>query len=242
MPNLVEIDSLRLSQAIKHLLDNAFKFTQQGKIILKAGVTLANGKDNLQFMLQDSGLGIEQTNATSLFESFNQAESGDTRQFGGTGLGLTITKGLIELMHGKITLKSSIGKSAIFQIDIPLVNQSELKKIITNDQLKPLEIKNILIFTDQSSLKKLLKTQLASLGFNCKTLSLDQKVDEYKTIDLSSQIIFIDYTENEKLFIKTLLKECQKLALNPHHQIILLPNGETLSYLGLIHLTKNHQL
>jgi len=110
-------DGVRLEQILNNLLGNALKFTNSGKITF--GYTC--DQDNLNFFVQDTGCGISAVNQGIIFERFRQEEESHTRKFGGTGLGLPITKGLIEMMGGKMWLISAKGEGATFSFTLPLV-------------------------------------------------------------------------------------------------------------------------
>ena len=104
-------DSLRLSQVLTNLLSNALKFTADGEIVLSCHVATKN--DNavqLAFSVRDTGIGISEEQQKGLFEAFAQADSSTTRKYGGTGLGLVITKLLVELMQGEISVTSAFGQ------------------------------------------------------------------------------------------------------------------------------------
>jgi PAS domain S-box-containing protein len=115
VPEYLEIDSLRLNQVLMNLLSNAIKFTDRGYVKLKIGVlqTLKN-KVQLKFTVEDTGIGIAAGNLSKIFESFEQAEDDTVSKYGGTGLGLTIVKKLIELKGGELTFSSQIGKGSVF--------------------------------------------------------------------------------------------------------------------------------
>ncbi len=104
-------DSLRLSQVLRNLISNAIKFTTQGEIFVKCQLEkLDENVVTLRFEVKDSGIGMTEEQVNKLFVPFTQADSSTTRKFGGTGLGLTITKRLVELMGGEIQAQSEYGK------------------------------------------------------------------------------------------------------------------------------------
>lgn len=101
----VYADAIKLRQVLTNLLNNAFKFTSQGEIRLEA-ITQGETKSRVEISVTDTGIGIEPDKQVSIFEAFVQEEGSIYRRYGGTGLGLTISKQLVELMGGQISLKS----------------------------------------------------------------------------------------------------------------------------------------
>jgi signal transduction histidine kinase/DNA-binding response OmpR family regulator len=116
IPNMLVADDQRIAQVITNLLSNAVKFTPEGgSIKLNAVFVKEEGNTvTLRFEVRDSGIGISADQQAHLFKSFQQAESGTTRKFGGTGLGLVISKRIVEMMGGEIRIESELGKGATF--------------------------------------------------------------------------------------------------------------------------------
>ncbi|MGL4602857.1 MAG: sensor histidine kinase, partial [Iodobacter sp.] len=109
--DLLMLDGIRLRQVLHNLLSNAIKFTSQGFIKLSASIRQDDeGQIVLRIMVEDSGIGISSAQQRKLFQPFSQADNSVSRQFGGSGLGLSICKELIGLMQGKIQLQSTPGK------------------------------------------------------------------------------------------------------------------------------------
>ncbi len=100
-----------------NLIGNAIKFTKHGKVTLRVSL---QGRDRLVFDVEDTGIGIEKNCLTTLFNPFAQADSGITRQFGGTGLGLYICRSLARLMGGEVRAESEVGKGSQFSVDLPI--------------------------------------------------------------------------------------------------------------------------
>ena len=115
-------DSLRLSQILNNLFSNAVKFTQSGFISLSVH-KVANNR--FQFKVSDTGRGLSQEEQKSIFQAFAQADGTTTRNYGGTGLGLTISKQLVEMMNGTIWVESILGKGSSFIFEIDLVELSD---------------------------------------------------------------------------------------------------------------------
>ncbi|MBU2710973.1 hybrid sensor histidine kinase/response regulator [Zooshikella harenae] len=116
-------DPLRLSQILINLTSNAIKFTENGQILVLVKCLKFEGDSNqiawLQFEIKDTGIGISEEHQQRLFEAFNQGDNSTTRNYGGTGLGLTICKQLTELMGGEVEVKSQLGKGSTFIVRLP---------------------------------------------------------------------------------------------------------------------------
>ncbi|MEO5339168.1 MAG: ATP-binding protein [Magnetococcus sp. MYC-9] len=109
-------DGLRLGQILVNLTDNAVKFTRRGNITVRVGLeSLVDQSAVLRFQVQDTGIGMTEEQMGRLFTAFTQADSSTTRRFGGTGLGLTISKRLVEMMQGRIWVESHPGMGSTFQ-------------------------------------------------------------------------------------------------------------------------------
>lgn len=153
IPDFVMGDPVRLGQVITNLCTNAVKFTEEGSVIISAMVIKQTNKNlTIHFEVKDSGIGIAEDMLENIFESFTQASSDTTRKFGGTGLGLTITKRLLELMQSKIQVKSKPGEGSTFYFDLTF-NTSNKKlavkeEAITIDGKKSLKDLQILIVDD----------------------------------------------------------------------------------------------
>lgn len=118
-------DPLRIQQVFINLVTNAIKFTERGEVILKINAqSLPDRKVCIKGSVTDTGIGMSEEVLSKLFTPFTQADSSTTRKYGGTGLGLTITRKLLELMHGNIDVKSTIGSGSEFSFSF-LVGQSD---------------------------------------------------------------------------------------------------------------------
>ena len=114
-------DPLRLGQILINLMNNALKFTEKGQISLRIRVISADGSQvKLRFEVQDTGIGMTEEQRGRLFQSFTQADSSTTRKYGGTGLGLTISKRLVEMMGGDIGVESELGAGTTFWFTVQL--------------------------------------------------------------------------------------------------------------------------
>lgn len=130
-------DPYRLKQIVMNLLGNAVKFTSKGTVALLIDI-VTREKDfvEVEFAVRDTGVGIAQENIEHIFESFTQADSSTTRLFGGTGLGLNITKTLIDMMGGELKVESREGKGSTFSFKIPLLLTENKVPAMPNLDLK----------------------------------------------------------------------------------------------------------
>lgn len=119
IPNVLIGDPARLTQILNNLVSNALKFTEEGEVTLEVS-TVSDYDDavRLRFSIIDTGIGIEEERVDSIFESFTQASQNTKRLFGGTGLGLTISKQLTELQGGKISVESEEGEGSTFMVEL----------------------------------------------------------------------------------------------------------------------------
>lgn len=124
LPEKISGDPVRIRQILMNLLSNAVKFTPQGSISLKVELIPSATRQNLLFTIADTGIGIEADKVEQLFDTYRQAEKSTTRKFGGTGLGLFITRKLVQLLEGTLRLESEPGKGTTFFVEIPLACQS----------------------------------------------------------------------------------------------------------------------
>jgi PAS domain S-box-containing protein len=142
LPRAVKGDPVRLSQIVNNLLSNAIKFTENGSVTFTVAAEgkAPDGFSSIGFRIKDTGIGIPSDKIHLIFESFSQAASDTTRKFGGTGLGLTITRRLIRLMGSDITLASEHGKGSEFHFVLQMENGQVVEKPVakTTDGLQTL--------------------------------------------------------------------------------------------------------
>ncbi|OEE34605.1 hybrid sensor histidine kinase/response regulator [Vibrio genomosp. F10 str. ZF-129] len=184
--DLYWIDPTRLSQIVFNLVGNAIKFTTKGTISVSAKVQ----DKRLEIVIIDTGIGIENGRIPTLFSPFTQADSSITRKYGGTGLGLTITKHLVELMNGQIHVESTLGKGSCFTVLIPVNKKkqsSNAKKKTSIPDFSP-EIENVLVVEDTKSNQMVIRLLLEKYGYNVTTLSNGREAVEYLKNDSFNKI------------------------------------------------------
>jgi PAS domain S-box-containing protein len=169
-PIAVRADEGRLRQVLLNLIGNAVKFTERGEVILRVDVA-GDGPDGLRhftFSVSDTGIGIAPTDLSRLFEAFTQADSTTSRRFGGTGLGLTISQQLVELMGGRLEVESQPDRGSRFFFTVPIAVPagSPERRAGIRDRLLGCRI---LIVDDNTTSRELLAEHAQAWGMNATT-------------------------------------------------------------------------
>ncbi|HET8963900.1 MAG TPA: ATP-binding protein, partial [Chitinophagales bacterium] len=169
---LIKGDAFRLKQILLNLASNAIKFTSEGKVEINCKTMLRERFADFYFQVADTGIGIPKNKLNDIFNEFSQAEAGTTRKFGGTGLGLTISKKLIEIQKGTIELKSEINKGSVFtfQLTYPIATKKEVEELMgkTNSPIELSSGINVLLIDDEK-----LNLQLAKIIFDKYNVHVD---------------------------------------------------------------------
>jgi two-component system sensor histidine kinase/response regulator len=158
-------DPLRLGQVLINLCNNAVKFTEEGEIVVSA--KLVDRQDEsvmLQFSVRDTGVGLTEEQKGKLFQAFSQADMSTTRKYGGTGLGLTISKRLVNLMGGEIWVESEAGKGSefIFTAKFGLAGKFSRKRLEPSVDLRGMRV---LVVDDNASSREILQSLLETMSF-----------------------------------------------------------------------------
>ena len=119
VPKLIKGDPKRLTQIINNLVSNAIKFTHVGEVHLSVKTDSHSNSPLLLFMIEDSGIGIPEDKLDTIFDRFTQGDTAITRKYGGSGLGLSITRSLVEMMGGTVSVESTLGEGSVFQFSLP---------------------------------------------------------------------------------------------------------------------------
>ncbi|MDB4334728.1 PAS domain S-box protein [bacterium] len=171
LPKYILVDELRLQQILLNLISNALKFTEKGKVTVEVDFELGDSDKeiNLKINICDTGIGISEDEMESIFEEFYQQGDQDTKKYGGTGLGLTISKRLVELMGGAISVTSELGVGSCFTIVIPNVKveytavENDIIDFKANDVV--FDSARILIADDHESNRRMLGDLLKQNSF-----------------------------------------------------------------------------
>ncbi len=190
IPAILNGDIIRLRQILVNLISNAVKFTEKGGVSLDVSAeSWQMQMYNVRFAVHDTGIGIAREKHQLIFESFTQADGSTSRQYGGTGLGLTICRHLVQLMDGEIGIESHEGEGACFWFSIPLehIRTGQLErsdhelKAIANEHPGDLRTYRVLIAEDNIINQKLAKRFTHKLGYESDlAVNGAEAVDAYK--------------------------------------------------------------
>ncbi|MCH4890410.1 PAS domain S-box protein [Acidaminobacter sp. JC074] len=180
-------DHVRITQVINNVLGNAIKFTEFGSVTCHIDVKSETDKEQwLSIKIKDTGIGIKEKHQSKIFSSFSQGDGSITRKFGGTGLGLNITKRLVEMMNGAIEFESVYGKGTTFTIELPLGKcsgdiSSQTKEKIIDADTKGVGF-NILVVEDDAINQKLAQRLLKRKGYGITLVANGQEaVDTFES-------------------------------------------------------------
>ncbi len=164
-PPMVVGDVTRIHQVLVNLLSNAVKFTQEGEVIVTVtSHPQPNDTHDITFSVQDTGIGIPAERLERIFDAFSQADASTTRQFGGTGLGLTISKRLVEMMGGHIWVESQVGIGSTFSFNLRMKAASAAQSAHRRGTQPLLRNKNVLILDDNATNRSVLSRQMEAWG------------------------------------------------------------------------------
>jgi len=166
VPDMLSGDPGRLRQIVMNLVGNAIKFTARGEVVVQ--VLKESHQDDgitLHLVVTDTGIGIAESKQASVFQAFAQADGSTTRKYGGTGLGLTISRQLVEMMGGRIWVESSVGKGSAFHFTIPFgLGKSAVKEPAAPDH--SLQGVSVLIVDDNQTNREILEKMLRRWGMS----------------------------------------------------------------------------
>ena len=201
IPSWVLGDPTRLRQILANLVGNAIKFTEEGEVVIKVESpnlmqAMMNKEKNLDlhFMISDTGIGISKQNSMKIFEKFSQVDSSTSRKFGGTGLGLNISKSLIELMGGELSVESEEDKGSTFHFDLSF----PIGEVKSQDEMDISYLNSkdftILVADDNDTNRFILSKTLNTCGFQVKEAESGlQALSILKNDKEAIDLIILDY-------------------------------------------------
>lgn len=198
VPELIIADEIRLRQVLLNLVGNAFKFTIKGGVTVKvwAEDLLSDNGITLQIEISDTGIGIKADSLEKIFDAFIQQDIQTSRQYGGTGLGLTISRKLIHLMKGSISVSSEYGKGSSFLVTLPGLHAVSAKKNATSDPAADhpefeFEACDILLVEDVESNRQVIRGLLENTGLNIVECKNGHEALEY-TAQTTPPLVLLD--------------------------------------------------
>ncbi|MFZ4057165.1 MAG: response regulator [Ferruginibacter sp.] len=219
VPRYIWADAIRLRQILVNLLGNAIKFTQHGEIELKIETIHTTPEQNtFRFSVRDTGIGIALENQQKIFEAFSQEDSSTTRNFGGTGLGLTISNKLLALMDSQLRLHSIMGKGSCFYFDVNFkAENGDAEEWVNNHQ-----IEKALIVDDNQNNRAILKAMLSLQHIETREAKNGIEAIEILKTGERFDVVFMDYHMPYFSGIDTIKNIRQELQLNSEMLPIIL--------------------
>jgi two-component system sensor histidine kinase/response regulator len=194
IPEQLRGDPLRLGQILTNLVNNAVKFTEQGEIRLKIELLEQTGeKVQLKFSVRDTGIGMTPEQSAKLFQPFSQADMSTTRKHGGTGLGLTISRRLVELMGGQIWLESEAGVGTTFNFTVWLELGHTAGQRVVPHKLQSL---NVLVVDDNAAAREILVESMQNLAERADAVSSGPEAIaaiRERDNDVPYDVVFMDW-------------------------------------------------
>lgn len=238
VPNYIFGDKNRLIQVLNNLLNNAIKFTNSGKVHLFVELNTTQKTNQLKFTISDTGIGIPEDKLENIFNRFTQAESSTSRVYGGTGLGLNISKLIIENQGGKIGVSSHVNFGSEFWFTLPfIVSQKEEKVSFSTDNKNLNQIEAAILVCEDNELNQLLlksifehtkyQVDFAENGLVAVELL---KRKNYDLILMDLQMPFLDGYETTKIIRNEMYLKMPIIALTAHS---LLKEKEKCIALGM---------
>jgi signal transduction histidine kinase/ActR/RegA family two-component response regulator len=200
LPSVIQTDPIRLRQCLTNLVNNAVKFTESGHVLIRVVWTQVGEKPFVRFDVEDSGPGIAPEARERIFEAFEQADGSTTRRYGGTGLGLTITRHLTHLLGGTLALVSEPGKGSVFTIEIPAPGVLEQPSSRSGNTPTPEKVSlpetrkfqgHVLIAEDVRTNQVLIRILLEQFGLQI-TLAEDGQAAVDQTMNKTFDLILMD--------------------------------------------------
>jgi len=206
LPSVIYSDPVRVRQCLVNLVSNAIKFTAAGHVFVNVYVQRQEDGDYIRFDVEDTGIGIPKDKIEKVFEAFTQADGSTTRKYGGTGLGLTITRQLVQLLGGSIEVRSEEGKGSVFSIILPagvkvseqpVMNRYQHSESVVEDLTKAKPIQegplrgHVLVAEDAKGNQVLIRLLLEKMGLEVEIVENGREAVE-RALQGKFDLIFMD--------------------------------------------------
>ena len=249
----VKGDLTKTRQILFNLLSNASKFTERGRVRLEATRDRGNGRDQLRFVVSDSGIGMSPEQLSRLFKPFSQADASTARNYGGTGLGLALCKRFCQVMGGHIKVDSELGRGTTFTVTLPAdmdpnrTTPSSIHQLIESGEwnarqlakTKPGDARLVLVIDDDAAVHDLLRDLLEKEGFKVASAA-NGKEGLKLAYQLRPAIITLDVymPDSDGWTVLTTLKADPQLADIPVIMISISDQRQRGYAMGADYLTK----
>ncbi|MBE9576059.1 PAS domain S-box protein [Flavobacterium proteolyticum] len=215
------VDEMRLKQILQNLLNNAIKFTQKGQIELEvSAVNLNENTSKIRFSVKDTGIGIKKGNKKKILEAFTQEDNSTTRNYGGTGLGLTITNSLLKLMNSKLEIESELNVGSTFSFELLLKSELCNYHLSVHNH----NFKKALLIEDNKLVTSIIKNMLQC--YNIVTESYENNIETISKFIQENQIDLL-LLDLEYLSEKTTIEIIKELNILPKISIIVMQNSNS---------------
>ena len=207
VPTIIHSDPFRIHQILTNLIGNAIKFTEKGYVYLQVTLgEIKNTESSIKFTVSDTGIGMSNDDKKKLFKAFTQADTSITRRFGGTGLGLVISRKLTMLMNGEIGFDSTEGEGSTFWLSVPVIPVSVEPRPSELDDIK------IALFSSHFIAKQAYKTTFENWRCQVNDYSLDS-IDRLSDIEKNNDII-VFFLSRKEIINNILAENISKLIFS----------------------------
>jgi PAS domain S-box-containing protein len=225
VPTCLFGDQQRLQQILINLIGNAIKFTFHGEVSLRVEMIEANDEAvNLRFIIRDTGIGMSEEQIGRLFQPFTQADNSMTRKYGGSGLGLVISKRLVEMMKGKIGVSSSPGQGSVFRFTAWL-NRVPAEQGVLPASLNEMEVRDLLLVESSPAAAGSITAAASALGVACENCTSESEaMARIVTRGKAHDLVLIDWNMPDR-GRSQLLRQLRGKSSSKHAIVLAVSSG-----------------